>query len=121
MRIDAFCHIMPRPYYERFFELDLTSDTAPHAANLRKRVANIPSLVDMDVRFAQMDEFGDYRQIVNIAAPPVEDLGSPAISKEMARIGNESMAELVRDARSTSTAPTTCCSAPTARTTPSAA
>ncbi|MEX2290087.1 MAG: amidohydrolase family protein [Mycobacteriales bacterium] len=91
MKIDAFCHIMPRPYYDRFFELN----TSTHAANLRKRVSNIPSLVDMDVRFQQMDEFGEYRQIINIAAPPVEDLGSPAISKEMSRIGNEAMAELV--------------------------
>lgn len=92
MKIDAFCHIMPRPYYDRFFRLDAT----PQAANLRERVSKIPCLADMDVRFAQMDEFGDYRQIINIAAPPVEDLGSPAISREMARIGNESMAELVR-------------------------
>lgn len=92
MKIDAFCHIMPRPYFDRFFELDV----ALHAANLRKRVSNIPSLVDMEVRFAQMDEFGEYRQIINIAAPPVEDLGDPKISKEMSRIGNDSMAELVR-------------------------
>lgn len=92
-KIDAFCHIMPRPYFDRFFELDAST----HAANLRKRVSNIPALVDMDVRFRQMDEFGDYRQVINIAAPPVEDLGSPAISKEMSRIGNDAMAELVRD------------------------
>jgi len=92
MKIDAFCHIMPRPYYDRFFTLPETE----HAANLRKRVSNIPCLVDMDIRFAQMDEFGDYRQIINICAPPVEYLGSPDISKEMARLGNESMAELVR-------------------------
>jgi hypothetical protein len=85
VKIDAFCHIMPRPYYDRFFTLDETV----HAANLRKRVANIPCLVDMDVRFAQMDEFGDYRQLINICAPPVEDLGSPEISRQMARIGNE--------------------------------
>ena len=92
MKIDAFCHIMPRPYYDRFFTLEETI----HAANLRKRVANIPCLVDMDVRFAQMDEFGDYRQLINICAPPVEDLGSPEISRQMARIGNEALAELVR-------------------------
>ena len=92
MKIDAFCHIMPRPYYDRFFTLEETV----HAANLRKRVANIPCLVDMDVRFAQMDEFGDYRQLINICAPPVEDLGSPEISRQMARIGNEALAELVR-------------------------
>jgi len=92
VKIDAFCHIMPRPYYDRFFTLDETV----HPANLRKRVANIPCLVDMDVRFAQMDEFGDYRQLINICAPPVEDLGSPEISRQMARIGNEALAELVR-------------------------
>lgn len=45
MKIDAFCHIMPRPYFDRFFQLETTQ----HAANLRKRVSNIPCLVDMDV------------------------------------------------------------------------
>ena len=25
LKIDAFCHIMPRPYYDRFFELDARS------------------------------------------------------------------------------------------------
>ena len=93
MKIDAFCHIMPSAYYERFFELGAST----HAANLRKRVSNIPALHDLGVRFAQMDEFGDYRQIIDIAAPPVEDLGSVEISKQMSRIGNEAMAELVRD------------------------
>lgn len=94
MKLDAFCHILPRPYYDRFLQLEVPSE----AANLRKRVSNIPSLVDMDVRFSQLDEFGDdYRQIINLAAPPVEDLGSPAISREMSRIGNEAMAELVRN------------------------
>lgn len=94
LKIDAFCHLLPRPYYDRLFALDAT----PDAANLRKRVSGVPSLVDLDVRFRQLDEFGgDYRQIINIAAPPVEDLGSPKVSKELARIGNEALAELVRD------------------------
>jgi predicted TIM-barrel fold metal-dependent hydrolase len=92
-KIDAFCHVMPKPYYDRFFELE----AGPHSANLRKRVASIPVLWDMDLRFSQMDEFGDYRQLINIAAPPVETLGSPQVAREMARLGNESMAELVRD------------------------
>jgi uncharacterized protein len=51
----------------------------------------------MDVRFAQMDEFGErYRQIINIAVPPIDDFGPPAVAREMARIGNESLAELVQ-------------------------
>lgn len=92
MKIDAFCHIMPPEYYKRFFELDEST----HAANLRKRVSNIPALHDLDVRFRQMDEFGEYRQIINIAAPPVEDLGSTVVSNEMARIANDAMAGLVQ-------------------------
>lgn len=92
-KIDAFCHIMPRPYYDRFFELE----SSIHAANMRKRVSNIPSMVDMDIRFAQMDEFGDYQQIINLASPPVEELGSRSVSREMSRIANEAMAELVRN------------------------
>jgi len=54
VKIDAFCHIMPRPYYDRFFTLDETVD----ATNLRQRVANIPCLVDMDVGVGQVGGLG---------------------------------------------------------------
>jgi aminocarboxymuconate-semialdehyde decarboxylase len=94
MKIDAFCHVMPRAYYDRFMEMEVN----PGAAYLRKRVSNIPALHDMDLRLKIMDEFGDdYRQLINIAAPPVEDIGTRETSKELSRIGNEAMAELVRD------------------------
>ena len=90
-KIDAFCHTMPKPYCDRFFEMEAT----PAAADIRRRVSKVPALVDMDLRFRQMDEFGEYRQIINVCAPPVEDLGSPEISRQMARLANESLAELV--------------------------
>jgi uncharacterized protein len=90
-KIDAFCHVMPRPYGDRLFGLPPT----PASANIRRRISRIPSLVDMDVRFAHMDQFGDYRQVINICAPPPEDLGPPEISRQMARIGNEALADLV--------------------------
>jgi predicted TIM-barrel fold metal-dependent hydrolase len=91
MKIDAFCHLLPRPYATRLASLGNT----PEAAGIRTRIAAIPSLVDLDVRFAQMDEFGDYRQIISLPAPPLEDVGPPPVSKELARLGNEGMAELV--------------------------
>ncbi|MBO0685209.1 MAG: amidohydrolase [Candidatus Dormibacteraeota bacterium] len=92
VKIDAYCHIMPRAYADRLAELVAT----PASANIRARVAGVPSMVDLDLRFRQMDEFGpDYRQIVSIPAPPAEDLGPPAVSREFARLGNEGMAELV--------------------------
>jgi predicted TIM-barrel fold metal-dependent hydrolase len=93
MKLDAFCHVMPREYADRLAAID----DAPAAANIRNRIAGIPSLVDLDLRFRQMDEFGDgYRQIVSLPAPPLEDLGSQETSRELARVGNQALAELVR-------------------------
>src|SRR3954447_25410422 len=92
MKLDAFCHIMPRPYADALSRLEDT----PAAANIRNRVEGIPSLVDLDLRFGQMDEFGDdYRQIVSLPAPPPEDLGDPAVSREMATLANDELAKLV--------------------------
>lgn len=93
MKIDSFCHVLPGEYARRFFALD----DAPALRNLQNRTRNIPSLVDLDVRFRQMDEFGDYKQIINVAAPPLEDFGDPARCAEFARIGNDGLAGLVRD------------------------
>lgn len=91
MKIDAFCHVLPRPYFER---VEAISD-APAMVNIRRRIEGIPSLVDLDLRFRHMDEFGDYRQIVSLPAPPPEDLGPPEVSRELARMANEGLAELV--------------------------
>ena len=68
MKIDAFCHVMPRAYAERVMGV---SD-APAAVNLINRISGIPAMVDLDVRFAQMDEFGDYVQVISLPAPPPE-------------------------------------------------
>jgi aminocarboxymuconate-semialdehyde decarboxylase len=92
MKIDAFCHLMPRAYADRLSALG----SIPTVANLRQRTSGVPALVDLDLRFRQMDEFGDYRQIISLPAPPAEDLGTPRVSAEFARLGNEGLAELVQ-------------------------
>lgn len=92
LKIDSFCHILPRPFFDRVMDLPDT----PESAGLRKRISKIPALYDLDVRLGQLEEFGDgYRQILSMAAPPVEDLGPPEVSIELARVANESQAELV--------------------------
>jgi uncharacterized protein len=92
VKLDAFCHLLPRAYAERMAAL---GDT-PAAANIRARIDGVPSLVDLDLRFRQMDEFGPhYRQVISLPAPAPEDLGDPRISLEMARLANDGMAELV--------------------------
>ena len=94
MKIDAFCHLLPPAYAERLFAID----DSPVARNVQKRVSGVPALVDLDVRLRIMDEFGpNYRQIINTAAPPLDDLGPTERTVELARIANDGMAEIVAD------------------------
>jgi predicted TIM-barrel fold metal-dependent hydrolase len=92
MKIDAFCHVLPRPYYDRLQQI-----STARAANLLKRTAPIRSLYDVDDRLRVIEPFDDYVQIISLAAPPIEALGEPAESAELARLGNDSMAEMVSD------------------------
>jgi predicted TIM-barrel fold metal-dependent hydrolase len=62
---------------------------------IKKRVTEIPSIVDLDVRFRIMDEFGDYIQVPCLPLPPIEAIGDPKQSAELAEIANDGMAELV--------------------------
>jgi predicted TIM-barrel fold metal-dependent hydrolase len=90
MKIDVFCHILPPAYATALEQLD-----AATAANIRARLASVPSLVDLDLRLRQLEEFGDYRQIISLPAPAPEDLGPPEVSRRLARLANEGLAELV--------------------------
>ncbi len=89
IKIDIFNHIFPTGFFEKM--LDIVPDKKKV-----KRWLNIPFLVDLDVRFEKMDEFGDYRQILSLSAPPIEALAGPNHSPELARIGNDGMADYVQ-------------------------
>ncbi len=87
MKIDAFNHLFPKPYFDRMLTL------GANWKDMARRVRVIPCIVDLDARFRIMDEFGpDYRQIVSLAAPPVEDFGADAAA--MAALANDSFAAL---------------------------
>jgi hypothetical protein len=45
VKIDACCHLMPRLYYDRFFQLNATQ----HSVNLRSRADFITSITAADV------------------------------------------------------------------------
>ena len=66
MLIDFYCHIYP----DRFFQ-EMTR-VSPKLENIGKRLRGITKLFDLDLRFREMDEFGDYRQIVSLPNPPIE-------------------------------------------------
>ena len=42
------------------------------------------------------DPFKDYGQIISLSAPAVEEVAEPALAAELARLGNDEQAELVR-------------------------
>jgi uncharacterized protein len=90
VKLDAFCHVLPRPYFERLQRI-----SSERAANLLKRTAPIRSLWDVDERLRVIDPFDDYAQIISLAAPPIEALGEPATTAALARLANDEMAELV--------------------------
>ncbi len=90
LKIDVFNHILPRRYFERMNEV------APGLEDMGKRVRNIPVLVDVEARLRMADQFGDdYRQVLTVAAPPIEQYAGPDVSPELAALANEEMAELV--------------------------
>jgi aminocarboxymuconate-semialdehyde decarboxylase len=86
--IDIYTHIYP----DRFFA-EMTR-VSPQLENLGKRLRSVTKLFDLDARFREMDELGDYRQVISLPNPPIEDLATGEVGLTLARIANDSMAEL---------------------------
>ncbi|MEJ3658470.1 amidohydrolase family protein [Actinomycetes bacterium KLBMP 9759] len=88
MKIDAYSHILPAPYFERMRELDLDQRAL-------KRWFELSALHDVEARLVMMEEFGDdYQQVLTLSSPPIELIAGPAESPALARLANESMREL---------------------------
>jgi aminocarboxymuconate-semialdehyde decarboxylase len=65
---------------------------APNLENMGKRLKQVTKLFDLDARFREMDQFGDYRQIISLPNPPIEDIADAALGQTLARIANDAMA-----------------------------
>src|SRR5262245_14687797 len=89
VKIDVFNHVFPQRFFSEFLQV------APALKDMGKRVRNIPVIVDLEARFRMMDEFGDYRQVISLASPPLESFTAPETTVRLARIANDGMAEMV--------------------------
>jgi len=88
MIVDIYTHIFPDRYFK---ELERGP---PKLGNMGKRMRGIPKLFDLDLRFRDMDAIGDYRQIISLPNPPIEDIAEGEVANSLARVANDSMAEL---------------------------
>jgi predicted TIM-barrel fold metal-dependent hydrolase len=86
--IDFYCHIYP----ERFFEE--MNKAAPKLGNIAARLRSVRKIYDLDERFREMDQFGDYKQVVSLPNPPIEDFATGGQGLMLARVANDAMAEL---------------------------
>jgi aminocarboxymuconate-semialdehyde decarboxylase len=86
-KLDIFNHIWPRAFHAKLEQVSPIRD-------ITKRSNDVPMMVDLDERFRVMDTFDDYQQVLSLASPPLEVMAPPPISAELAKIGNDGMAEL---------------------------
>jgi predicted TIM-barrel fold metal-dependent hydrolase len=91
MRIDAFNHFYPAPYYKKMEEVG--SDLK----DMFRRARAVPSIHNLDVRFKVMDAFDNYAQIISLPAPTLDTVskGNPRVALELAKIANDGLADLV--------------------------
>jgi aminocarboxymuconate-semialdehyde decarboxylase len=88
MPIDIYTHILPDRFYQEMTRV------SPRVENLGKRLRMVTNLFDLDARFREMDEYEDYRQVISLPNPPIEDIAEGETARTLARIANDAMAEL---------------------------
>lgn len=87
--IDIFTHILPEKFHLKVNSLGLGK------GGINKRTHQAVGVMNLDDRFRVMDHFGDYRQIINLVAPPIESYGPPPLANDLARLANDEMANMV--------------------------
>ena len=93
LKIDAFCHILPPRYVAELGKKSKGPMGVFHIG--RYGMGPQPAMVDVEERLRIIDRHEGYVQILNTSLPPVEDVVSPKDAVELAKIANDSMAELV--------------------------
>ena len=89
MIIDIYTHLAPRTF------IDHLERQSSNLGNIAQRLLGIKPLFDLDTRFSAMDVDTDYRQVISLPNPAIEDMSPPGHGLEIARIANDELAALV--------------------------
>src|SRR5499427_9119109 len=87
MITDIYTHLAPRSFLARM------DDMSPALRNITRRLQSVKALYDLDVRFRDMDVVEDYRQVISLPNPSLEECASPAVGRELARVANDELDE----------------------------
>ncbi len=88
MIIDAYTHLAPRSFLSQMTKM------SPDLRNIIDRLLGVKELYDLDARFRAMDAVDDYRQVISLPNPSLEECTSAQLGGELARIANVELAEL---------------------------
>ncbi|MBN1239115.1 MAG: amidohydrolase [Gammaproteobacteria bacterium] len=86
-KLDIFNHIWPKAFHARLEQVS-------PIRGITKRSNDVPMMVDLDERFRVMDMFDGYQQVLSLASPPLEFMAPPPVAADLAKLGNDGMAEL---------------------------
>jgi aminocarboxymuconate-semialdehyde decarboxylase len=91
MIIDIYTHILPDAFFREM------SRVSPKLENIGARLRGVKKLFDLDLRFAEMDTLGDYRQVISLPNPPLEEIAQGETAQQLSRVANDALAELVAE------------------------
>jgi uncharacterized protein len=94
-KIDAFAHILPPSYAQRLEAIVSDAGVSDLILGFRPWIHEDPALIDLDARWRTVDPFGDYVQVLTLAVPPIDQLGPPAVARDLARAANDELAGVV--------------------------
>jgi aminocarboxymuconate-semialdehyde decarboxylase len=90
--LDVFTHFMPKPF------LDRLGDLIPGHPVLAA-FPRIRTLWDVEARLALLDEFDGLQQVLSLANPPIELIGPPERTPDIARMANDALADVCQKHR----------------------
>jgi predicted TIM-barrel fold metal-dependent hydrolase len=94
-RIDIFTHILPPKFREALYHKAGATHFMSTENDLEAHHDHLPAVFDLERRFKIMDKFEGLRQVLTLVAPPVEAVVGPAEAADLARLGNDEIAEVV--------------------------
>lgn len=89
MKIDIFPHIIPKKYKEALYRI------APSGFYIQDVIETLPTLFDLEHRFRVMDKFEGLLHVLTLSSPPPEGVADPEKAADLAKLGNDEMAELI--------------------------